>query len=201
MVTETKQATVTIPTEHLKALTNAAASPKDGRLVLTGVYVDPAGWLVAANGFILAAHKVTLDVPEDFKGAILPSEFCKLKFANSLDVVIDIEEKTVKGIINDGTVVTNLIVGDFPSWHRLVPDAHADKPQIPHSYNPSGLVKLQKALNRDLGLPLELWESDTPMSPGLFISDDCVGVIMPMTVEPRTHAEVASLLERHGFTA
>ncbi len=48
------------------------AAHEDSRPVLTGVYVDPKGYLVAADGFCLAGVPCKITHAKGFPGAIIP---------------------------------------------------------------------------------------------------------------------------------
>ena len=50
-----------------------ACAKDNGRPVLAGVYVDPKGYLVATNGFILAVVPAKVKGSKAFTGAILPA--------------------------------------------------------------------------------------------------------------------------------
>lgn len=161
------------------------AGKEDLRPALTGVYVDPEGYLVAADGFALAIRKIKLegDGLESFKGVILSPEFCKAKMLKSQAhqdiVIIDIdplaiEPTTAKHLFDEQPY--HVITGTFPNWRVLIPRID-DGPRAFAVVDPALALKLCKALDVKF---LDLYHTHKS-SPGIAITaDGDMGVIMPM---------------------
>jgi len=123
-----------------------AAATDDSRPVLTGVYAKFAGaglTLVAADGFRLAVHNLTLASPvsEDI-GIIIPSRSLR-----ELDRLLKDQDEAVELTVNpqksqvllrlkgkepnrEVEIVSQLIQGTFPDYNQLIPQSHTTRAKI-----------------------------------------------------------------------
>jgi DNA polymerase-3 subunit beta len=170
--------TVMLSSKTLRALVHAVSKDQT-RYYLGGVYVETDGRTVtycATDGHIMLANQHDCEqVDEPLVGKwIIPSEICsdkRLKKAN--DYVAFYESPTELTLAD---MIVKPIDGSFPDWRRVVPTKVSGEPA---QYNPSLLVKLQKAGEIfDHKIPSVGYNGD---SPALITWEDTLfGVIMPM---------------------
>lgn len=105
---------ITIPTAKLKAAL-ICASNEQARPYISGVYVDPRGYLVATDGHRLFCAAIDLtDVPA-FDGWIIPRDAVKRALAGYKVDIIDISRYSV------GDIACQPVHGDYPTWERVLP--------------------------------------------------------------------------------
>lgn len=102
------------------------ASADDTREVLKQVFLDPKGCMVATDTAMLAVCPCTIEeAPEEFAGLLLPAkalaEFSKkaLRVGWGMELIIDLDAKTVMVATKTGNLSVNLMGGQFPNWERV----------------------------------------------------------------------------------
>lgn len=181
-----------------------AAANDQTRPVLTGVYVDPKGILVASDGFILAAVPCELrgTVPKDFDGCIIPANIVKaatgqkggIAIPFSIEVDLDAKRATARDR-NGDSVSGDLIDGSYPRWRALIPAPKTlgKSERLVHTV---GLeVKLAKAIGAEA---LVLLPGKQPSSPTVVVPLDSslasFGIIMPLFIKSDPVAKAKRLL-------
>jgi hypothetical protein len=170
----------------------ACADEDDTRSVLKGVLVDPAGWLVSANGFMLLVIRATLeDVPEGFSGCLISKGFLqqaqKTMPAGQRAVMFSVDATQVTALTRYGTLSTTTMVEPaFPNWRALVPK----EPEPSVSHIAIDGYYLQKAME-GFGEKYLVSAGETSTSAMLVrpmgdSTGDCFAVIMPIFTGDRT---------------
>ena len=177
-----------------------AAFEDDSRPVLRGVYVDPLGFLVAANGYILAAVPCAIDGEMPTWDIIIPAFWLQeadtwLKASENLVVSIDEDTKRARIEWPNITIEGPLIPGTYPKWKELIPTPSKEAGGI-INLDSDLLLKLSDALDCPKGQTLSLFPSDKPTDPVLVYHDGAVGAIMPMFVGGNIKAELGEVLKR-----
>lgn len=132
--------TTKVETQPLRTAINQvvfAAALDDSRPVLTGSYVQFTGdklTLVAADGFRLAVHNLSLAAPVDQEvGVIIPARSLR-----ELDRLLRDQEEPVALTINpqrsqiifrlkNVEIVSQLIQGTFPNYSQLIPKSYTTR--------------------------------------------------------------------------
>lgn len=169
-----------------------AADDMDIRPVLSGVYVDPEGWLVAANGFILAAVPAKIEAEEEdllsSGDLIIPAkvfpQWIKGLGRTVSEVTVNVRGDTatapakIQGVSSDVQLSTSLIPGSFPKWRTLIPKTKG-APVRHWSFNPDLLKQLYAAIGL-VGVPGVL--STAGKTHPLLVAgeDGAFGLIMPI---------------------
>jgi len=148
----TQQVVVGFQAEH--RIYEAVSSEKDNsRPILGGVFVDPAGYLVATNGYIMAVCPFTMvegsTLPKDFTGCVLPADVLKAGYqANPksgawIPLHLDLETKTVfTGNKTGGSSTGDFIPGTFPLWREFIPEKASLGNRKAQNYNVDYLSRL-----------------------------------------------------------
>ena len=177
---------IMIDRNKLKAAARfAACDPKNMRLSLRGVLIEasPAGVrLVATDGHVLLVVRAPGDVDTDTWTGIVPSEVIRAaltwKGNKTLPIILLPGEPECRLTRATGEAVVFDGGGTFPDYRKVIPKAPDGK--LSH-YDPDLLVRFKRAaedLGSNLGLFGLLPGGD---GPGLvYISDDAVGVVMPI---------------------
>jgi DNA polymerase III sliding clamp (beta) subunit (PCNA family) len=172
----------------LKAAARFTADTKDLRQTLHGVLVEasPAGIrLAATDGHALLVARAAGEPDADTWTGIIPLDAIKAALAwkgnKSLPIWLIPGEPECRLTRATGEVLVFVpVVGPFPAYRTVVPAAPDGKPSF---YDPDLLVRFKRAaedLGSEKGLFGLLPGGD---GPGLvYISDDAVGVVMPMRV-------------------
>lgn len=173
---------ITVPSAALKAAslfypqTKSAASY---RYYLYGVYVDPAGFLVATDGSILFAHKIDISDVEPFDGWIVPPNAIKQALSRYKEETITISPDHV------GDVDCYPVDGFYPDWRRAVPyDASGE----PGQFDPGQITRLGKAAKtlsaKTEGSPFYHihHNGQDPAGVSFYGQPDALGAIMPLRV-------------------
>ena len=170
----------------LKAAARFAADSKDLRLSLHGVLIEasPAGVrLVATDGHAMLVARAAGEPDTDTWTGIIPSDVIRAALAwkggKALPIWLTPGEPECRLTRATGEAVVFVPApGPFPDYRKVIPKAPDGKPS---HYDPDFLVKFKRAaedLGSNLGLFGLLQGGD---GPGLvYISDDAVGVVMPM---------------------
>ena len=171
----------------LKAAARFAASdPKDRRLTLHGVLVEasPAGIrLAATDGHVMLVVRAAGDVDTDTWTGIVPADVIKAALAwkgnKSLPILLLPGEPECRLTRATGEAVVFVpTAGPFPDYRKVIPKAPDGTASY---YDPDLLARFKRAaedLGSNLGLFGLLPGGD---GPGLvYISDDAVGVVMPI---------------------
>ena len=171
----------------LKAAARFAASdPKDRRLTLHGVLVEasPAGIrLAATDGHVMLVVRAAGDVDTDTWTGIVPADVIKAALAwkgnKSLPILLLPGEPECRLTRATGEAVVFVPApGPFPDYRKVIPAAPDGTASY---YDPDLLARFKRAaedLGSNLGLFGLLPGGD---GPGLvYISDDAVGVVMPI---------------------
>ena len=185
------------------------ASGNKSRPVLQTVFVDPEGWLVAADGYMLSAVPcVITDAPEGFKGACIPASFLALvdhvAGGKAATVEMDIEGWLVKAVIAGKTLACTAYDTPeaFPAWRMSItakPRAEGATAPI-LSFSPRLLAAVADAIGcGELGkeLPhLTIVQTGGPHDPLLVLGvDRAFGLLMPVYAnEAATREAVARIL-------
>ena len=178
---------IMIERNKLKAAARfAATDPKDKRLTLHGVLVEasPAGVrLVATDGHAMLIVRAPGEPDTDTWTGIIPVDGVKAALAwkgnKSLPIILIPGEPECRLTRATGEALMFVPApGPFPDYRRVVPKAPDGKPSF---YDPDLLVRFKRAAE-DLGSNLGLFG----LLPGgdgaglVYLTDDAVGVIMPM---------------------
>ena len=178
---------IMIDRNKLKAAARfAACDPKDMRLSLHGVLIEasPAGVrLVATDGHAMLVVRAAGDVDTDTWTGIIPSDVIKAaltwKGNKTLPIILIPGEPECRLTRATGEALVFVPApGPFPDYRRVIPRAPDGTASF---YDPDFLVRFKRAaedLGSNLGLFGLLPGGD---GPGLvYISNDAVGVVMPM---------------------
>lgn len=170
----------------LKAAARFCADSKDVRLALHGVLVEasPAGVrLVATDGHVMLVQRAAGEPDTDTWTGIVPADAIKAALAwkgsKSLPIILIPGEPECR--LTRATGEAGVFVpapGAFPDYRRVVPKAPDGAASV---YDPDLLARFKRAAE-DLGSNLGLFglRQGGDGSGLVYISDDAVGVIMPM---------------------
>ena len=179
------------------------------RPTLTGVFLDPSGWLVAADGFVLVACPCRIEgAPEGWQGAIVPALlFSKAQAVKARNLwqtkpLLTIEGTLVCADIGDGMrAQMSLIEGRFPAWRTFIPSGEQNDDSDAHlAVDVRKAVTMHRALGLGHGAVLRLIASPNKGPVYAFgpSDDKAFGLIMPLmwnlgTMKQRVAAIVAEL--------
>jgi DNA polymerase III sliding clamp (beta) subunit (PCNA family) len=176
-----------IDRNKLKAAARFAASDaKDRREALHGVLVEasPAGVrLVATDGHAMLVVRAPADADTDTWTGIVPADAIKAALAwkgnKTLPIVLIPGEPACQ--LTRATGAYFLFVpapGPFPDYRKVIPAAPSGEAAF---YDPDFLVRFKRAAE-DLGSEKGLFglRQNGDGSGLVYISDDAVGVVMPM---------------------
>jgi len=178
---------ITLDRNKLKAAARfAATDPKDARLSLHGVLVEasPAGVrLVATDGHAMLVARSAGDVDTDTWTGIIPADAIKAALAwkgnRTLPITLIPDEPACQLTRATGAYFNFVPApGPFPDYRKVIPKAPSGEAAF---YDPDFLVKFKRAAE-DLGSEKGLFGLRQGGNGfGLvYISDDVVGVVMPM---------------------
>ena len=178
---------IMIDRNKLKAAARFAASdPKDARLSLHGVLVEasPAGIrLAATDGHVMLVQRAAGEPDTDTWTGIVPSDVIKAALAwkgnKNLPIILIPGEPECRLTRATGEALVFVPApGPFPDYRRVVPKAPDGTASY---YDPDLLTKFKRAAE-DLGSNLGLFglRQGGDGAGLVYISDDAVGVIMPM---------------------
>jgi len=170
----------------LKAAARFCADSKDVRLSLHGVLVEasPAGVrLVATDGHVMLVQRAPADSETERWTGIVPADAIKAALAwkgsKTLPIILIPGEPECRLTRATGEAVVFVPApGPFPDYRRVVPKAPDGAAAL---YDPDLLARFKRAAE-DLGSGLGLFDlrQGGDGSGLVYISDDAVGVIMPM---------------------
>ena len=171
----------------LKAAARFAASdPKDNRLSLHGVLVEasPAGIrLAATDGHVMLVQRAAADADTDTWTGIVPADVIKAALAwkgnKKLPILLLPGEPECRLTRATGEAVVFVPApGPFPDYRRVIPKTPSGEASF---YDPDLLVRFKRAAE-DLGSGLGLFglRQGGDGSGLVYLTDDAVGVIMPM---------------------
>jgi len=177
---------ITIDRNKLKTAARFAADSKDLRRTLHGVLIEasPAGVrLVATDGHVLLVARAPADADTDTWTGIIPADVIKAALAwkgnKSLPIILITGAPECRLTRATGEAAVFVPVdGPFPDYRKVIPAAPSGAASF---FDPDLLVRFKRAAE-DLGSKLGLFG----LLPGgdgsglVYISDDAVGVIMPM---------------------
>lgn len=106
--------TVTAPTDVLKAAL-LCVSTETARPYICGVYLDPAGFVVATNGHVMFCAQIDMAVPAP--GWLIPSDAVKRALGVKA-VTLEVSASCIGDVTyaqSEGLV--------FPDWRRVIPRA------------------------------------------------------------------------------
>lgn len=178
----------------------AAADADDPRPSLTGVYIDPAGWAIASDGFCLAVIPVQIQPgilqSDAFKGAIVPGSFIKAAHASSRKRKLESAEISIVGArahyeVPGGGTWCDLILATYANWRNLI------QPRYTASKNVAVDPDLVSRISEAIGGAYFRWQSGvSENTPFLMTGRDgeSFGLVMPVLVELRDPP--MSLIER-----
>ena len=171
----------------LKAAARFAASdPKDNRLSLHGVLVEasPAGVrLVATDGHVMLVQRAAADADTDTWTGIVPADVIKAALAwkgnKSLPIILlpGAPECRLTRATGEALIFVPA-PGPFPDYRRVIPKKPSGEASF---YDPDLLTRFKRAAE-DLGSGLGLFglRQGGDGSGLVYLTDDAVGVIMPM---------------------
>ena len=178
---------ISISRNKLKAAARFAASDlKDMRLSLHGVLVEasPAGIrLVATDGCVLLVQRAPGEPDTDTWTGIVPADVIRAALAwkgnKSLPIILIPGEPECRLARATGEALVFVPApGPFPDYRRVIPKAPDGTASF---YDPDLLTKFKRAAE-DLGSGLGLFglRQGGDGSGLVYLTDDAVGVIMPM---------------------
>jgi DNA polymerase III sliding clamp (beta) subunit (PCNA family) len=179
---------IMIDRNKLKAAARfAACDPKDARLSLHGVLVEasPAGVrLVATDGHVMLVQRAAGEPDTDTWAGIVPADAIKAALAWKGNKTLPIwltpgePECRLTRATTGEAVVFVPAAGPFPDYRKVIPKAPSGEASF---YDPDLLARFKRAAE-DLGSNLGLFDlrQGGDGSGLVYISDDAVGVIMPM---------------------
>jgi DNA polymerase III sliding clamp (beta) subunit (PCNA family) len=189
---------IMIDRNKLKAAARfAATDAKDLRLTLHGVLVEasPAGVrLAATDGHVLLVARAAADTDTDTWTGIIPVDVVKAALAwkgnKNLPIILIPGEPECRLTRAAGEALVFVpVAGPFPDYRKVVPTAPDGKRSY---FDPDFLVRFKRAAE-DLGSNLGLFG----LLPGgdgsglVYLTEDVVGVIMPMRAGGLTVADCA----------
>ena len=171
----------------LKAAARFAASdPKDKRLSLHGVLVEasPAGIrLAATDGHVMLVQRAAADADTDTWTGIVPADVIKAALAwkgnKTLPIILIPGEPECRLTRAAGEALVFVPApGPFPDYRRVIPKGPSGEASF---YDPDLLTRFKRAAE-DLGSNLGLFglRQGGDGSGLVYLTDDAVGVIMPM---------------------
>ena len=178
---------ITLDRAKLKAAARFAASDaKDRREALHGVLVEasPAGVrLVATDGHAMLVVRAAGEPDTDTWTGIVPADAIKAALAwkgnRTLPIILLPGEPECRLTRATGEAVVFVpAAGPFPDYRRVIPKAPDGKASF---YDPDFMVRFKRAAE-DLGSDKGLFglRQGGDGSGLIYISDDAVGVVMPM---------------------
>ena len=183
--TDRKKVSVSLSPEYKiwKAVGSELSRP-----VLTGVYLDPKGYMVACDSFLLAVVPCKIQGKLE-KGVIIPTSVLttasKSRPRHS-DLLFFIEPGDngllISSAFGDGQMMSKPIDGTYPTWRRVIPPLSAmmvNTKQI--SYNPKLLLRLSESIG--ITVPVVLCCKNVNGQQGLAVVlglDGAFGLVMSM---------------------
>ena len=178
---------IMIDRNKLKAAARfAACDPKDARLSLHGVLVEasPAGIrLAATDGHVLLVQRAAGDVDTDTWTGIVPADVIRAaltgKGGKALPIWLTPGEPECRLTRATGEALVFVPApGPFPDYRRVIPKAPDGTASF---YDPDLLVRFKRAAE-DLGSEKGLFglRQGGDGSGLVYLTDDAVGVVMPM---------------------
>lgn len=133
-----------------------AASKEDSRPVLQGIYVDPSGMLVAADGYVLVAVPCDIygDLPLlDGQGPIVPAMFLEstLRHIPRGERYSFCIEDNLQVVVKARTAEfrSSVTRDKFPLWRHLVPEPDEVQTKPFQCYDAEKLYRVARALSSD----------------------------------------------------
>ena len=171
--------------------------------VRTGVYLDPEGWMVATDGYILAAVPCKINGPLA-QGLVIPARFLAAiseTFNEDTPKPLALEIRTkgsaaVVSHVNHDTIMTTTPVRSaYPNWRNLIPPlTNMSQPHTQIMYNPALVTRLGAAIGVKTPLIVLSQGYDPSIVPGL---DGAFGLLMPVytpdMIDYKALALIASL--------
>ena len=177
----------------MKVTIETAAKPwlitDPDRPVLAGIFIDPKGWAVAANGFALVAIRIKIEGA--FEEANIPGDFLKEVAARSKKATtytLDIKKGKVTHEHEGVTTGTSVIEGNFPVWTSLLPADVAEVAQG-FTFDIKLLTDTSKAMGAR-GVQVVQNAAGGPLAPfyllpvGSYV-EEAFAVMMPMNHDAR----------------
>ena len=171
-----------------------AVATESSRPVLTGVYLDPKGYMVAADGYLLAVVPCKIQGKLE-EGVIIPtfvlSEAHKRrpKYSDSLPLLfIEASDNGVliSSAFGDGQITSRPIDGTYPAWRWQIPplsEMMASTKQI--SYDPKLMLRLSEAIGITFPVMFLSKNVESHQYPAVVTGlDRALGLIMPMISLP-----------------
>jgi len=179
------------------------ASDRSLKPALLGIWIDPKGYLVASDGFVLAVVpcKIT-GAPRSFPGALVPADFVKAAAAKKrhnwpawwpllkLDLVAN---TAIREVPNGERAVVDLITGTFPNWRQLIPARKQLGKQRNTVYDPGLLVKVTGAIAGNN--PTVFFSKDTGPAVVVGQEEKAFGLIMPVLNNPTRESKLRFALK------
>jgi DNA polymerase III subunit beta len=179
---------VDIETGFLKAATMFAASNKDDRYYLKGIYIEPSAkglTIIATNGHIMFVAKHEMEIAKDFAPFIIPIEIVKKALIGHKYHTINIQagadyENLSFHKIN--YIEFSPIGAKYPNWRRVVPEITSGENA---NFCPNYIGIIGKAIKAVNGRPnaCHIWQNgDKAALVSIAARRDCFAVIMPKLV-------------------
>ena len=177
---------IMIDRNKLKAAARFTADSKDVRLAINGVLVEasPAGIrLAATDGHVMLVQRAAADADTDTWTGIVPADVIKAALAwkgnKTLPIILIPGEPECRLTRATGEALIFVPApGPFPDYRKVIPKKPSGEASF---YDPDLLVRFKRAAE-DLGSGLDLFglRQGGDGSGLLYLTDDAVGVIMPM---------------------
>lgn len=198
---------VDIETGIFKAATMFAASNKDDRYYLRGIYIEPSAkglTITATNGHIMFVAKHEVETAKDFVPFIIPIEAAKKALIGHKYKTINIQagadyENLAYHKVNH--IEFSPIGGKYPNWRRVVPDMTSGENA---NFCPNYMGVIGKAIKAVYGKPYgcHVWQNgDKAALVTIGSRRDCFAVIMPKLVDIHFESDelVKSVLQSHDM--
>lgn len=158
------------------------------RPVMTTVFVDPEGWLVASNGYAMCAIPCSIsEPPADFKGVCIPSKFLehlsKVLIRYNDPVTLTVDGDKVSVVYIGGMSLSSTLYdapNAFPKWRGILKTGqHSEHRYGYYSYTRQYMDAIEAALGGSMTFIVQPGGITDP----LFIlsgQDSAFGVVMPV---------------------
>lgn len=178
--------TITINAELFVAATHFTSNDET-RYYLTGVHLDPKGYMVAMDGHKMFVAQSQHEYSEPLIIATHNRKPLPIKWSKHDALQLDLNTSTLIAPNGDRVLIT-VVDGAFPQWDRVVAGATGaapdplKQPACPTQYNPHLLLSFSKAckvLMRGTAPHIGYSANGTPAPVRFGDRDDCFGLVMP----------------------
>jgi hypothetical protein len=155
---------------------------KDGRDLLTNVFIDPAGYVIATNPHALCVCRVRIEeAPEGWAGALVPGSLLKKAkpIVRGGNAFINIETDKAWAFSKDGKLESPLGEGKYPDWRRVLPhlaERSRDAADLPIGLNFLLAADARSAIGGHHVTPFVATGQYAPL---VLLAEDAFAVVMP----------------------